>query len=501
MKKVLSLSVAIVLALLCFTGTFAISQTQPYASGTMGTECFRIPAIYTLNDGTVMTAADMRNTTGVDSPGNLDTLLSFWNGSELSYVKVNTFEDVPDGVNETNSASYIDSAIVQSKSSGRIFIITSTFPTGYGSPNAEKGTGMTDDGKHIILTNKGNTSKKSDYSFYIGDFDGEYAPIIGADGYTVDKNHFIYKNGEPLYTTQKGTGVQIQQSIFYSNSAFHVYPTSFLTLKYSDDNGKIWSSPILLNYLKNESEKFFGAGPGRGTLTINSEGNERILFCVYDNGTSTEKTSVIYSDDNGLTWQRSERVNPSLAIGKTSEAQIINCPDGSLLMFTRNNSRYVGTSRSYDAGETWSTAIADTDLDCTKNCMVSFINTNKVIEGKQVVLGSYACGGNDRKNGVIRTGLMDEKGNISWIRSYHINEGFFAYSCLTQLKDGKIACLYEDGPYQITLGIFEIGNDGTISSADSDNIDFEENVNFFKKVAIFFRELFQKIFSIFSISF
>jgi hypothetical protein len=68
----------------------------------------------------------------------------------------------------------------------------------------------------------------------------------------------------------------------------------------------------LAEQVKNEKESFLGVGPGRGPV-INHNGQERIVFCVYDNNglfkdPIFENASAVYTDDNGETWHRSNKI-------------------------------------------------------------------------------------------------------------------------------------------------------------------------------------------------
>ena len=40
--------------------------------------------------------------------------------------------------------------------------------------------------------------------------------------------------------------------------------------------------------------------------------------------------------------------------------------------------------------------------------------------------------------------------------SYSFNEGFYAYSCLTELSDGRIGLLWESADSQITYSIISM---------------------------------------------
>lgn len=487
MKKIISFLLAAILSLSICVCAFAGDWSDPFETGTLNCERYRIPAIITLNDGSVLAAADLRYDHGSDAPGNLDTLVA--SSSDLKtwdYNVVNYFPDCSDLKNDSDSASFNDSAIIQSKNTGRIFIASSAFPSGYGYAKSKTGTGYVKDSDgnlRLALTAKKNNTNISNYECYIGEFKDGFAPVIGSDkNYTVDEEFYLYLNGKPIYTTKVNTDEKIQQNVFFEASDYHIFPTCYLWSRYSDDNGKTWSKPLIISpFVKSEKESFMGICPGRGAVTT-VNGNERVIFAVYDNSTGCERASTVYTDDNGATWHRGERLTHKAGLRKTSESQIINCPDGSLRIFTRTETDLVGTGVSYDGGVTWSRIKGDKNLECTKNCMVSFINTDKVINSKSVVLGSFACGGNDRKDGVIVTGLMDSEGNIEWIKKYHINSGFFAYSCLTELADGTFACLYEDEAAHISLKVFNMDGDGTLKAVDGSDIEYTSKPGFFEKL-------------------
>ncbi len=451
---------------------FSFGVCQPFETGTLGCQRYRIPVILTLKSGKVLAAADMRHSHGQDAPQNLDIVTAASDDGCMSwkYGFADYFGDCADGTNSDKSASYNDSAVIQSERTGRLFILSSAFPSGCGAFKSKKGTGFIKDEngvKRLALTDIQGADNISDYKYYIGDFDGEYAKIVGTDaGYSVDRELNIYLDGQPLFIKQINSDKEIQQNVFFADSVFHIFPTCYLVMRYSDDEAQTWSEPVILNpFVKGENETFYGICPGRGAVTeIN--GKERIIFCAYNIVPGCERVSTVYSDDNGLTWKRGKSMRHERGLMKSSESQIINTPDGRLRIYCRNFSKFVGTATSDDGGETWTTLKADKALFCTKNCMVSFITASKRVDGKQVILGSYACGGEVRKDGIIRTGLLDENGNAEWKSCLRLNDGFFAYSCLAELPDGRIACLFEDEPAHITLRIFTLSDDGSLTVDD-----------------------------------
>lgn len=428
-----------------------------------GSTHFRIPALYTLQDGRVMAAIDARFGGPADSPNNLDTGINFldtktgkWGVATLP----NHFTDYTDEPGYVSgSASFIDPVIVQDKT-GVIHMLVDAFPSGYGYPNAATGTGMKTVGgeKYLALTKNGNSvTNMNNFDHYIKD-SIVYNDNGTATEYTVDSHFNLFKNGEPLYVYQKTpqgkqTEEEVPMNIFYADADFKVFGTSYAWITSSADGGETWSDPRILNDLKDGKERFFGAGPGQGHLIKNGKYEGRILIPMYDNGHSggSERTSLIYSDDNGLTWKRGNRTTManSNSPGKSSEAQMIEFPDGTIRLFARGNTGYVGYGDSHDGGVTFEPLQQDANLKYCGNCMVSFINYSGTIDGKPAVIGAMPEGGG-RANGIIRIGLIEEnaegKYTINWKYRYEVNKGSYTYSCLTELPDGRVALLYETNP-------------------------------------------------------
>ncbi len=461
---------------------------QPFNDGQFGSYKNRIPALYTLNDGSVIAGADMRYGHGADSPNNIDIAVAVskdgYTGWE--YTMVNYFDDYSESLTAVESASFIDTAMVQT-SSGRLFLIADAYPYGCGYLKSKTGTGYCNiDGKKRMLLTKGNCGDRlSSFGYYIGEIENGFATVYNrktkaATEYSVDEEYRLYKNGEPLYVKQEGSeNVNVRQTVFYKGAELKCYKTTYLWLRYSDDNGKTWSAPkIISDTVKSERESFLGVGPGRGTV-INHNGKERIVFCVYDNNgiikdPHFERASVVYSDDNGETWHRGGRMKVGRNVKKTSESQLVRIDSGeykALRIYARNRTNYIAYADSTDGGITWTKFSPDKALHGTKNCMVSLIDTTTVIDGKQVILCSQGGNTEKRADGIVRVGLVEKDGTVSWISKYQLNKGFFAYSCLTQLSDGNFAVYYEDEPAHISYKILTLSSEGVISEINGDNCE------------------------------
>ena len=137
-------------------------------------------------------------------------------------------------------------------------------------------------------------------------------------------SRFDPTNGSGQLVTDE-TDKDVPMNIMYADAVFKALPTTWLYMKYSDDDGKTWSDPILLNgMVKAEDSRVLVTGPGRGMQIKNGEYKGRLIVPVYD----TAQSGIIYSDDHGATWNYAK--GPSTKKAAMSESQIVEMPDGTL---------------------------------------------------------------------------------------------------------------------------------------------------------------------------
>ena len=180
-----------------------IIYEQPFDNKEFDSERNRIPALYTLNDGSVMAGADIRYSHGSDSPNNIDIAVAVSKDgyTDWKYSMVNHFDDYADTVTSTDSASFIDSVIVQSKT-GRIFLLADVQPSECGYLQCKTGTGYIEINgkKHLLLTTGKNSDKLDTFGYYVDNYNGDFAPILKREDskvteYTIDREFRLYKNG------------------------------------------------------------------------------------------------------------------------------------------------------------------------------------------------------------------------------------------------------------------------------------------------------------------
>ncbi len=216
----------------------------------------------------------------------------------------------------------------------------------------------------------------------------------------------------------------------------------------SDDDGQTWSKPTNITKSASKPEwTWYATGPGVG---IQTKSGRLVIPC--DNkvlGSKTLQSHVLTSDDSGQTWKIGGVVGP-----KCNECQIAELSDGFLMLNIRS---YRGTNRrlkaiSKDGGDTFGELTEDPTL-IDPVCQASLIS----IPGKAGHLLFSNAGSTKRENLTVRLSTDDGK---TWPTSRVLHLGPAAYSCLTVLADGSIACLYEDGqksPYEnLTFARFSL---------------------------------------------
>ena len=213
-------------------------------------------------------------------------------------------------------------------------------------------------------------------------------------------------------------------------------------LRRSRDHGATWGEPEDISRSVRRPDAVNIASPGRGIRLERGPRPGRLLFPVYENyttpGVRAWKTSTLISDDEGKTWRPGATVPEGDLPGHGNENQVVELRDGSVLMSSRSQG---GTRRrlalSRDAGETWEPYRLAGDL-VTTACMGS------VIRHRGALLHSIPNAADGRRNGTVLRSL--DEGN-TWRHHVTITPGFFAYSSLTVLADGRAACLYEADGY------------------------------------------------------
>lgn len=447
------------------------------AGDVTGANYFRIPTLLTLESGTVVSSADARYGGTHDAKSNIDIAFSkssdsgnTWSEPTLPLVfndYVAQQVDWPrDSVGKNaqiqGSASFIDSVLLEDKTTNRLFMFADAMPAGIGFSNTAAGSGFKTIGDNKYVKLRWSQDSASTFNYTIRENGIIYNDSTNTPTeYSVDGNCNLKQNGQ--YLTQKqyqvhfeGTtlveeqnNVDVYQNIFYRDSCFKVMATNFIVMKYSDDEGATWSDMQLLGQFKADNQRVPLFGPGVGTQIQNGPYTGRMLVSMY-NSISAEY-GYLYSDDNGATWNY---VTTDLGgSGNFAEAQVVELSDGTLQTYMRTSVGKIGIITSIDGGMTWTAQTFVPEMSAASyGTQLSVINCTQFVDGKPVIILSAPNATSGRRNGKIWVGLINDTGStgfdkysIDWKYCYSVDLDTygFAYSCLTELPNGNIGILYE----------------------------------------------------------
>lgn len=140
--------------------------------------------------------------------------------------------------------------------------------------------------------------------------------------------------------------------------------------KYSDDDGKTWSSEISLMHFLDEGCILFFQGPGNGIQLQNGTLVLPIQRWVPNTELIRAKAGIIYSSDHGQTWHRSH----ALIDTYTSESAVVEYRPNEILISSRaplTHGRCFYTTSNL--GDTWQVHEADNTLFELGGCQSSML--------------------------------------------------------------------------------------------------------------------------------
>ncbi|CRD01448.1 sialidase B (Neuraminidase B) [Streptococcus pneumoniae] len=426
---------------------------------------FRIPTLYTLSSGRVLSSIDARYGGTHDSKSkiNIATSYSDDNGKTWSEpifaMKFNDYEEQlvywPRDNKLKNSqisgsASFIDSSIVEDKKSGKTILLADVMPAGIGNNNANKAdSGFKEINGYYYLKLKKNGD--NDFRYTVRENGVVYDETTNKPtNYTINDKYEVLEGGKSLTVEQysvdfdsgslreKHNGKQVPMNVFYKDSLFKVTPTNYIAMTTSQNRGESWEQFKLLPPFLGEKHNGTYLCPGQG-LALKS--SNRLIFATY---TSGELTYLI-SDDSGQTWKKSSASIPFK--NATAEAQMVELRDGVIRTFFRTTTGKIAYMTSRDSGETWSkVSYIDGIQQTSYGTQVSAIKYSQLIDGKEAVILSTPNSRSGRKGGQLVVGLVNkEDDSIDWRYHYDIDlpSYGYAYSAITELPNHHIGVLFE----------------------------------------------------------
>ncbi len=216
----------------------------------------------------------------------------------------------------------------------------------------------------------------------------------------------------------------------------------------STDGGASWSTPIDITSTlwgsaavnttcRNYKASFFGSGNGLRLQRGPHAGRIMFAAAMCRKSSNTLDNFVVYSDDNGHTWQVSNR-----AFTGGDEAKLIELTDGRVLMSIRQNGAR-GYNISTDGGATWGTQGTWPEMT-TNACNGDMLRLSATDQGgKRNILLHSITNSMEREN--VSVYISYDEGR-TWQDPVTLYAGPSVYSSLTLLTDGTIGAYIEENP-------------------------------------------------------
>lgn len=218
-------------------------------------------------------------------------------------------------------------------------------------------------------------------------------------------------------------------------------------LMHSDDDGVTWSKRRnITKSVYRPGWEWYGIGPCHAIVKNYEPHKGRIVVPARHNVDGSRTAAhVIYSDDNGETWQVGGTVSK-----KSSESTVVELSNGDLMLNCRNQGgkddyRVVAVSK--DGGETFPEVWVDKALVEPEGCQASLLfHSLNPKTGKGNILFSNPPNSIERTDGTLK---LSEDDGRTWTRSFRYAKKpapyFTGYSDIALMPDGNIGVLYERG--------------------------------------------------------
>ncbi|KGK00121.1 hypothetical protein ND16A_0312 [Thalassotalea sp. ND16A] len=249
-----------------------------------------------------------------------------------------------------------------------------------------------------------------------------------------------------------------KRSWYGSKQGMTPVETGQLILTKSEDDGLTWSAPInITKQVKDPQWRLLLDGPGKG-ISLN---DGTLVFPVqYKDENKLAHSTLISSKDHGKTWTIGTSAKTD-----TTEAQVVQLSDGSLMLNMRDNrgqrhwqkngtgARALATTS--DLGQTWQIHPTSNKALPEPVCSASLIS-HQMHSQPSLLLFSNPASQYSRRNMTIKVSQDD---GMSWPVEHFtlIDEGLgYGYSSLTSINEQIIGILYESSQSHMTFQRFKL---------------------------------------------
>ena len=209
----------------------------------------------------------------------------------------------------------------------------------------------------------------------------------------------------------------------------------------STDRGLTWGEPVEITSLlwgsqvvnpacRDYKSSFFGSGNALRLKQGPHRGRVMVAAAMGRKNVNKLDNFVVYSDDNGLTWNVSDK-----AFTEGDEAKLMELADGTVLISVRRSGAR-GYNRSADGGQTWGQQGTWPEMT-TNACNGDMLRVNDTL-----LLHSIP---NSMQRRDVSLYLSTDEGR-TWRSPVLLCEGPSVYSSLTLLSDGSIGAYAERNP-------------------------------------------------------
>jgi len=247
-----------------------------------------------------------------------------------------------------------------------------------------------------------------------------------------------------------GTHFSGGASLFVSKTGNDPKTTAQWYMTYSDDDGKTWSKDLVnpTKQIKKDEWNCVLAGPGSGITT--SKGVIVFPAQIWQTGQKLNcRSTICYSIDNGKNW-----VYGTGLPRRTSECQVVELEDGSLMLNARDENRS-GKRAVYitrDFGKTWIAHESNLKALQEPVCQASLIKIDSKKYGKLLLFSNPK--NNTRSMMTIRFSKDEGK---TWSAGYLYDTRRSAgYSSLSMIDEDTIGVLYEGSTHNEGSGALSI---------------------------------------------
>lgn len=330
--------------------TILLAHKLLFSGADAGAANYRIPAITTAKDGSLIVAVDKRINGSGDLPANIDVVIRRSTDNGLTWSNAVTIADL-------GTAGASDPALVVDKASGKIICLFATDKGLFGStPTDPIRIRMCTSMDHgvtwsapVDLTDQlygagcSNPVTKNWYAAWVASGaahqlrNGRIVAAVGVRQTSVNQiDNFMIYSDDAGVTWQPSTGIAEQSGdeakiveLNNGNLLMSIRNPGVRRMNTSTDKGLTWGTAY------NQTDLIEPNCDGdiiRYTSTLDGYDKNRLLHTIPSNSSSRKNVSVLISYDEGATWT----VNKTIYPGASAYSSITVLPDGTLGMFYEN---------------------------------------------------------------------------------------------------------------------------------------------------------------------